>query len=79
MAGKILAACNEHEAAAKLVAEGDVLPPEPALALAMDTNFGIRRVDNEKKSQMPAVFLYHRATYTCTQSRVAQSTGERCH
>lgn len=42
MAGNFLAACNEHEAAAKLIAEGAVLPPEPALSLSMDTNHGIR-------------------------------------
>ena len=42
MAGNFLAACNEHEAAVKLVADGDVLPPEPQLALSMDINRGIR-------------------------------------
>lgn len=75
MAGKILAACVEHEAAAKLVAEGDVLPPEPALALAMDTNFGIRYVDDEKSFRKRLLYC-SRATYTCTQPQVAQSAGE---
>lgn len=42
MAGNFLAACNEHEAAARLVEEGHVLPPEPEFTIAMDTNFGIR-------------------------------------
>ncbi|CAM9232430.1 unnamed protein product [Hapterophycus canaliculatus] len=41
MAGNFLAACNEHEAAVRLVEEGRALPPPPALAVAMDTNFGI--------------------------------------
>lgn len=41
MTGNFMAACNEHEAAAKLVSEGAVALPAPALAAAMDTNFGI--------------------------------------
>ncbi|CAM9639097.1 unnamed protein product [Scytosiphon promiscuus] len=42
MAGNFLAACNEHEAAARLIEEGHALPPTPAVTVAMDTNFGIR-------------------------------------
>lgn len=42
MVGNFLAACNEHEAAEKLVVEGGASPPEPRLVLAMNTNRGIR-------------------------------------
>ncbi|CAM9220388.1 unnamed protein product [Ectocarpus sp. 13 AM-2016] len=42
MTGNFLAACNEHEAAVKLAEQRQVLPLAPALALGMETNFGIR-------------------------------------
>lgn len=42
MAGNFLAACNEHEAASRLVEDGHAQPPPLALAVAMDTNFGLR-------------------------------------
>lgn len=41
MIGNFLAACNEHEEAAKLIADGAGSQPASALLVAMDTNFGI--------------------------------------
>lgn len=46
MVGNFLAACNEHEAAAKLVSESAVQSPDSGLLIAMDTNFGVWRVDD---------------------------------
>lgn len=41
MVGNFLAACNEYEAAAKIVSAGLVKQPKPDLMVAMDTNHGV--------------------------------------